>query len=242
MNVLKLLAAAVLSCAALTACQTTGGEGEPCKSAGILGPLYCDGTLLCNGAAGNVCEEPRGRRENEPCDADALCATGLWCEPLHHSCQTWLHEGDHCLYGPSCGPDLACTKNEAELDTVCGPMPPDDGPLGTSVNGTLTLPEAVEAKGTVAIYTTPDLAGSPVASTVLASNGATPINYRISGVPAGSYFIFALLDVDRSGGSLTPGDYSGWYGQDSDGNPPATANAVVPESGSVSFDFNLVLK
>jgi len=182
------------------------------------------------------------RREDEPCDIDGLCATGLWCDTFHRSCQAWLREGDPCLYPSSCGPSLACNKSEADPEMVCGPMPIDDSSLRASVNGTLTLPEAVQAKGTVALYATPDLAGQPVASDVIASNGATPVAYRISRVPGGTYFIFALLDVavDGSGGSLTPGDYGGWYGQDSEGNPPAAPNVVVPESGSVSFDFNLV--
>jgi hypothetical protein len=33
-----------------------------------------------------------------------------------------------------------------------------------------------------------------------------------------------------------------WYGHDGDGNPPAAANAVVPDSGTVRFDFSLVLR
>lgn len=40
----------------------------------------------------------------------------------------------------------------------------------------------------------------------------------------------------------TPGDYAGRYGHDGDGNPPAVANAVVLDSGTVRFDFRLVLR
>ena len=33
-----------------------------------------------------------------------------------------------------------------------------------------------------------------------------------------------------------------WYGHTGDGNPPAAANAVVPASGTVRFDFSLVTR
>ena len=65
----------------------------------------------------------------------------------------------------------------------------------------------------------------------------------MAGVPAGTYFILGFLDVDGSGGTAsTAGDYTGWYGHSGDGNPPAAANAAVPATGTVSFDFSLVVR
>jgi hypothetical protein len=83
----------------------------------------------------------------------------------------------------------------------------------------------------------------PVGEASGQTSGSTSLPYSISGVPAGSYFILAFVDVDSSGGqSSTPGDHAGWYGHTGDGNPPSSPNAVVPASGTVRFDFSLVVR
>jgi hypothetical protein len=95
----------------------------------------------------------------------------------------------------------------------------------------------------VSLYTTLPPAGTPVANAGIMSTGSTSLDYQVIGVPAGTYFILGFVDVDGSGGtSSTPGDYAGWYGHNGDGNPPAAASAVVPDSGTVRFDFSLVLR
>jgi predicted small secreted protein len=242
-NPVKHFAAVLLACATLSACGS-GGEGEDCKSGGPLGPVYCDEGLICNGAAGYTCERAMSRHENAPCDVNDLCATGLWCNHLQQKCQPWLGEGNPCTNPFSCGPSLACVKGAATRAPVCGQGPPDGGLTQATVIGTLTLPGTAQANGTVAIYTTAPPGGTPVASSGIASaGGRTSIDYQIPGAPAGTYFIFGFLDVDGSlGTSPTPGDYAGWYGHNGDGNPPAAANAVLPESGTVRIDFSLVLR
>jgi hypothetical protein len=69
------------------------------------------------------------------------------------------------------------------------------------------------------------------------------VDYQIPAVPSGTYFLLGFVDNDNSGGtSSTPGDYAAWYGHTGDGNPPAAANVVVPDTGTVRFDFTLVLR
>src|SRR5262249_20254882 len=63
--------------AAFAACK--GGEGEDCKSHGLLGPSYCEGDLICNSADAYICERPMSKAENQSCNSDQLCMTGLWC-------------------------------------------------------------------------------------------------------------------------------------------------------------------
>ena len=111
------------------------------------------------------------------------------------------------------------------------------------VSGTLTLPAASPGKPwSVKLFT---MDGRTTLTATAETSGTTPdgtaLPYAISTVPAGTYFILGFVDVDMSGGtSSTPGDFAAWYGHTGDGNPPPTANAVVPATGSVMFDFTLV--
>jgi hypothetical protein len=51
------------------------------------------------------------------------------------------------------------------------------------------------------------------------------------------------VDINGTGStSSTPGDYAGWFGEGVNGDPPAAPNATVPGSGTMTFDFNLVLR
>lgn len=56
---------------------------------------------------------------------------------------------------------------------MCGRGPPGGGLTPATVIGTLTLPGSAQAKGTVAIYTTPPPGGTPVASSGVASTGGS---------------------------------------------------------------------
>jgi hypothetical protein len=116
-----------------------------------------------------------------------------------------------------------------------------DAGAGATVMGTLTLPGAAAGKPYfVAVVTMP----GPVfvAQTTGTTGAAATLAYSIPGVPAGTYYLLGFVDVDGSGGTAsTTGDYRGWYGHTGDGNPPAAPNAVVPASGTATFDFGLVL-
>jgi len=244
---LKHFAVVLLAGLALSACSG-GGAGQSCKSTGILGNFYCDQGLTCNLADGNVCERPMSKPENGACSSDDLCASGLWCEPGGQKCRAFLKEGDVCSDPFSCGPTLACLKGLAK-DSVCG-QPSDAGVAGTdggavaTVIGTLTLPATSQAaKGMVSFFTTLPPGGTSVASSGFSTTGGASIDYEVLAVPAGTYFILGFVDVNGSGGtSSTPGDYAGWYGHNGDGNPPSMATAVVPATGTVRFDFSLVLR
>jgi hypothetical protein len=221
--------------AVLAACDIgQGGEGEKCKSAGWLGPSYCDSDLICNTAAGYVCQRPKSRHENQSCDANALCADGLWCDTVQSKCAPFLHEGDACLNPFSCGPDLVCGHTCMQ--------PPDAGTPRANVTGTVMLPGNAQARGLVEIYSTLPPAGMPMGSTATMATGAPTLTYSIVDVPAGTYFVRCFIDVDRSLGTVTAGDYEGWYGGAADGSPPDAANAVVPDTGSVRFDFSLAVR
>lgn len=230
---------------ALGGCK--GGEGEGCQSSGFLGSVSCDRALICNTADGYTCEGPGSRQQNQSCSSDDLCATGLWCDGISQKCVPWLHVGDPCHAPFSCEPTLACVKDLATVGTICGQPPPgaDAGVIGATVVGTLTLPGIPPqgAKGTIALFSTLPPGGMEVAGAGFVATGSTSVDYQVIGVPVGTYFILGFVDNDGSGGvSSTPGDYAGWYGHNGDGNPPAVANAVVSDSGTVRFDFSLVLR
>ena len=180
--------------------------------------------------------------ENGACSSDDLCASGLWCPPVEQKCRPFSKEGDACNDPFSCGPTLDCVKGLAPT-AVCG-QPSDAGVTGATVVGTLTLPAASSAaKGMVSLFTTLPPGGTSVASGALSTTGGASVDYGVLAVPAGTYFILGFVDVDGSRGtSSTPGDYAGWYGHNGDGNPPAIATAVVPATGTVRFDFGLVLR
>jgi hypothetical protein len=108
--------------AALLACEGKGGEGEPCKSDSILGPSYCDGDLICNDAVQPAtCERAMSRSEGQRCNADQLCASGLWCDQLVKQCRPFLKEGDPCSNPFSCGPERTCQKDLATMTITCQP-------------------------------------------------------------------------------------------------------------------------
>jgi hypothetical protein len=140
------------------------------------------------------------------------------------------------------------TLTLALLANACGddatPAPGDAGARGATVAGTLTLPAASTGKpyGVRILSKAGDPAVLPTGQATGVTAGSA-IQYSIADVPAGSYFVLGFVDNDSSGGdSSTPGDFAGWYGHTGNGNPPGTPNAVVPATGTVFFDFSLVLR
>ena len=131
-------------------------------------------------------------------------------------------------------------------DTIMADAALDAAP-GATVQGTVTLPGiAVGKPWEVRVYKQAGVAEAPLFGHATGTTtDSLTLDYLIPYVPVGSYFILAFVDVDVSGGtSSTPGDYAGWYGHTGDGNPPdlGIPNAVVPASGVVRFDFNLVMR
>jgi hypothetical protein len=120
----------------------------------------------------------------------------------------------------------------------------DGAVAGATVMGTLTLPGNASGRPWfVRIASTPGGVVTPVAATTGVTTGSDTLQYSIAGVRAGTYYLLGFVDVDASGGTAsTPGDYVGWYGHTGDGNPPAAPSVVVPSSGTVTFDFSLVLR
>lgn len=120
-----------------------------------------------------------------------------------------------------------------------------DASGGAKVSGTLTLPAANPGKPyTVKLFTMAGRASLMATTETSGLTAATPsVAYAIATVPAGTYFVLGFVDVDGSGGTAsTAGDFAGWYGHTGDGNPPGTANAVVPATGNATFDFALVVR
>jgi hypothetical protein len=242
MSPLMRFAVVLLAGLALSACSEEsrgGGLGQACRGF-FAADFPCEQGLTCNFADGNVCEVSGSEPANGACSSDDLCASGLWCEPGEQKCRPFLKDGDVCSDPFSrCGPTLACVTGSANT-AVCG----QPAATAATVIGTLTLPaKSQAAKGMVSLFTTLPPAGTSVTSSIFVTTGGASVDYEVPTVPAGTYFILATVDVDGSGGtSSTPGDYAGWYGHNGDGNPPAMATAVVPATGTVRFDFSLVLR
>lgn len=109
--------------------------------------------------------------------------------------------------------------------------------------GTLTLPgTAADKPYSVFLFLElgelpeEEVSGRTTGGSISYAFGAVPA------VPAGSYFLLGFVDVDSSGFQMsTTGDYRGWYGHGGDGEAPSAPNVEVPESGSVTYDWALVV-
>jgi uncharacterized protein (DUF2141 family) len=107
-----------------------------------------------------------------------------------------------------------------------------DGTGATDVTGTLSLPQDLTGKTFyVAVTGSVDGNMTPIATDVGVVSG-TSATYTIRKVPAGTYYVFAIV-YDGTPGSSDPsaGDYIGFYGGLP---PPATPNLTVPASGTKS--------
>jgi hypothetical protein len=143
---------AVLVAAAIVGCS--GGEGERCNSGGILGPLTCDGNLLCNSAVSPAtCENPMSLGQGQRCDSSALCKTGLWCNELQMACVPWLTEGEQCNDPESCAPPLICAHDlVTRMGATCqalsdGGLPADAAGMDAGDGGSDARPDGADARG-----------------------------------------------------------------------------------------------
>jgi hypothetical protein len=108
-----------------------------------------------------------------------------------------------------------------------------------NVQGTFSIPSAVAAVPWIVVI---DTNTTPYDGYVDYQDGGwgagLVMNYYISDVPAGIYYIYALVDNDYNE-DFSIGDYFGFYGG-SGTNPPASANVTVPYSGTLTLN-NFVL-
>jgi len=151
---------------------------------------------------------------------------------------------------------LVCVSAACGGGSGGGGSGPTDGGSSSegSVEGTIALPADVtdvcamialdtDTTGSNGVALRDD--GSPIAIRPLASGGS--LDFELSDVPAGSYFLWGYVDTDASvssppddceiaGGPAT-GDFLGWY----DGGlaEPAVANVEVPHAADAVFDFPL---
>jgi hypothetical protein len=116
----------------------------------------------------------------------------------------------------------------------------DKGPA--DVSGELRLPAKAEGKSWIVIFDN-DINGDN--GFALAKSGTcgsgTTIHYTIKDVPSGTYFLYACVFV-ASDGSQGPqgGDFLGIYEGSYPNNVPSEPNAVVPPSGSATFNIDLI--
>lgn len=108
-----------------------------------------------------------------------------------------------------------------------------------TINGTLYLPAEANGKEYV-VLVDDDTDGDNgwIAATEGICGTETTVNYSISDVPAGTYYVYAIVRIvsDPDAGA-EKGDYIGYYG--SSNGSPSSANAVVPSSGTVTFDITM---
>ena len=106
------------------------------------------------------------------------------------------------------------------------------GSTRATVTGTLTLPAAVVVTFTYYVLVENDTY-NPVAETSgVVAVAANSVNYSISDVLYGTYYIHAWVDDDADGYP----EHEKYYGGVA-ANPPSAPNAVVPSSGTVVFDI-----
>ncbi|MHC4670531.1 MAG: hypothetical protein ACYTFD_19275 [Planctomycetota bacterium] len=108
-----------------------------------------------------------------------------------------------------------------------------------TVTGSLNLP--AEASGRVCyVVIDDDLDAQQVVGLATTSLGpGTSFDFSFSGVPAGTYYVYAFVHVvSDPGEALVAGDFLGFHGGTLS-DPPTGPNAVVPASGTVSFVINL---
>ncbi|MFC1877976.1 right-handed parallel beta-helix repeat-containing protein [Thermodesulfobacteriota bacterium] len=110
-----------------------------------------------------------------------------------------------------------------------------------TVNGTLTLPaEAIGKEYIVIVDNDTEGDNGWINATVGTCGSGTTVEYSITDVLAGTYYIYSVVRIVSTHDSPAEyGDYIGFYGTGI--NPPTNANAVIPSSGSVILDITLSL-
>jgi len=110
-----------------------------------------------------------------------------------------------------------------------------------SVNIKISIPADAAGKTGVIIFDNDsDPSNGFVKEYVHTLSSGTNFDVILDDVPAGTYYLFgAVFVVGTYGNDPGVGDYIGVYGATSP-NIPTHANAIVPASGTVTFNFDLI--
>ncbi len=107
-----------------------------------------------------------------------------------------------------------------------------------TVSGTITsLPASADGKDYFVSVTT-DIDGEPTSYTQGTVSGTT-IDYSIDDVPAGTYYVMAVVYVVGSGDDPVIGDYFGAYGWDGMDDPALMGANVTVSADTNGIDFTL---
>jgi hypothetical protein len=112
---------------------------------------------------------------------------------------------------------------------------------GATVAGTLQLPAEAPGKTFAVVIDDDTNSANGFVKVITGTCGSgTRISYQITEVPAGTYYLYAVVWVVSSP-LTTPrsGDFVGFYGVQA--GIPSAPNATVPTSGRVTFDIQLIV-
>lgn len=108
----------------------------------------------------------------------------------------------------------------------------DAGSTRAAVTGTLTLPAAAIETFTYYVWVENDTYAAVAETSGVVTVAANSVNYSISEVLYGTYYIHAVVDYTDDNAP----EHYGYYGGVAV-IPPSAPNAVVPSSGTVVFDI-----
>lgn len=115
-------------------------------------------------------------------------------------------------------------------------------PVNTgTVNGTLSYPAPAEGKewGVVIDRDHDGNSGNEVRAVIGFCGAGTEVDYSISGVPPGTYYVLSVVRiVSPRYADPQPGDYAGFYGGTL-ASPPQAPNATVPSGGTITCNITL---
>jgi hypothetical protein len=125
--------------------------------------------------------------------------------------------------------------------TGCSDDRTTDGRPEATIEGTLMLPVEATGEPWVTMLDN-DLDGDNGCVAVDSGycGSGTDVDYAISGVVEGMYYLYAAVFAESDGSEgPQPGDFLGVYGGTFPDDPPAQPNAEVPSTGVVTFDIEL---
>lgn len=95
-----------------------------------------------------------------------------------------------------------------------------------TISGTVTAPAGGDVAGTRVVACYRNEPDCDTFEALISQTGASAA-YRISGLPSGSYGVYALKDVDGDGSAAANGDYYGVYAP----NPTQVTEVTPPAAG-----------